>query len=448
MNTSLTIRWSAVLGLLFLPVAGRAAERDLSTFQVGINTHRVFPADLPSLEELGIGSPRIDLKWSEVSSPDGKVLPEHPTLTAILQAPAFIKNPLGVLGYGHPAFDHGGRIVSAEGRRAYVDYCLKTVGLLANRSNQFEIWNEWANKGMGVPESEGYGRPEDYLPLLKESYAAIKAKYPHTTILGGATAGTGEGADYLKRFFQMGGLNSLDGLVIHPYQHNKTGDERLPEVGLEQRLSKLFALMAGFPKGSSVPLYATEIGWPTFDAAAGTTSDQQAKYLVRSALLLAAEPRIRGMWLYELRDGNSNQAEQEHHFGMITHEGKPKPAFYALQDVISFLHEARSIETVKTSIPDVVTMKLHYADASVGWLCWAVRPDKKWEIEFKTAPSSGESIKQFGNRDPGALSAAVKRTGATLQLTVADMPVLLRGPAANDAISSIHPADPQSPGLP
>ena len=69
--------------------------------------------------------------------------------------------------------------------------------------------------------------------------------------------------------------------------------------------------------------------------------------MVRSILLFALEPQVKGVWVYELRDGGSDAANREYHFGVVTRDGKPKAAYYALKDLVSLFRDAKSIERLR-----------------------------------------------------------------------------------------------------
>jgi hypothetical protein len=353
-------------------------SRVLNDFIVGINIHSFNKADMPLLEELGISATRSDRFWAKIADSRGDIPANSRCFDSILDA-RYVKVPLVVLAYGHPAFDHGGRIVSDEGRAAYIKYALTVVDRLMSRMPLYEVWNEWNWDG---EERGGSGRPEDYVRLLKDTYSRVKTAYPDVKVLGGAMTGIGQEHDYLEHLIDGGALNFMDGLSIHPYYYEDRNV--LPEIALRDRLGKVLKLLSESLKGSNMPIYVTELGWPTYSGPGGEAPEEQSKQLIRSILILAMEARVKGVWLYELRDAIGGHPDRENHFGIVLNNGTPKPAFYALRDVIRVLNRANTIEDIHNdSNGAVMTVRLHNKDGSETWICWAIRPDERWNIELK-----------------------------------------------------------------
>lgn len=376
-------------GLLFCgPPSVRSepgtSPRDLTDFILGFNAHFIKPRDLPLLDELGQPRLRLDLTWRRIADERGVVNPDAPILLSVVHAPPQIVEPLIILGYGHPAFQGGGRPSAPESRRAFVEYALASVARLSARSNFFEVWNEWNVEGMGqTPASEGRGNVADYVSLLRETYAALKARYPGLVLLGGATGGIGREDDYMRRAIQLGMLDSLDGLSIHPYFYGAEGDVTLPEVAIPARLEQLRDWLKEAPSHRDVPLYVTELGWPTFHEQYGVTDDLQAMYAARSVLLLAAERPVKGVWIYELRDGGDDPKDREDHFGVVARDGTPKPAFHLMREMIALLRAARTIERIPNdSEGRVVSMRLAMKDGTETWVCWTVHSSERWKIDW------------------------------------------------------------------
>lgn len=359
--------------------------RELADFTLGFNAHFIKPRDLPLIDELGYPGLRLDLTWRRIADAQGVVNPDAPILRSVVDAPRQIDNPLIILGYGHPAFQEGGRPSAPSARRAFVNYALASVSTLHDRSKFFEVWNEWNVEGMGqTPASEGRGKVEDYVSLLRETYTALKARHPDLVILGGATGGIGRQDDYMPRAIKLGMLDSLDGLSIHPYFFGAEGDVTLPEIAIPSRLHQLRSWLSEAPSRRDIPLYVTELGWPTYREQYGVTEEMQSLYMTRSVLLLAAEKQVRGVWVYELRDGGDDPKDREDHFGVVSRDGAPKPAFHMMRELIALLRSARTIEQVANgSEGRAITMRLAMKDGTETWVCWTSRGGDRWRIEWE-----------------------------------------------------------------
>ncbi|PTX98047.1 hypothetical protein DB345_04205 [Spartobacteria bacterium LR76] len=379
----------------------KEAPRNLSDFVLGFNAHSIQERDAPFLKAIGIHRLRLDLGWRYVSDEGGVVDPGHRGLQSIVDAPAWIDDPLVILGYGHPAFQNGGRPSTPEARRAYVAYALASAEKLHSKTKLFEVWNEWNVAGMGrTPMEEGVGKPEDYAALLAETYAALKARFPDLVVLGGAMGGIGADDDYLPRAIKAGMLRSLDGLSIHPYFYGAKDPLRLPEIAIPARMSQLAEWLQAAPGGADTPLYVTELGWPTYGEGFGVTPDEQADFMVRSVLLLACYRQVRGVWLYEFRDSGQAPGEREHHFGIVASDGTPKPAYHLLGEAASLLSQALSIERISNPSGDrVVTMRCAMKDGSEAWICWTTYPGETARVSLRSGRDASTWLeKNAGNR--------------------------------------------------
>lgn len=396
--------------------------RNLRDFTLGLNSHRISGRDQPLLENLRLESPRIDFLWSEAGRTDGSVDTAKPVFQSILNSPKIINNSVIILCYGHPAYGQGNNrnnITTDKGRDGYVKYALAIVSTLVPKTRIYEVWNEWG------------ARVEDYVLLLKNTYQAIKKSYPNSIILGGAVRGVGDIDDYLPKALNMGILDDLDGLVIHPYFYglpNKAN--RIPEKGVKIQLNKIKEWLNKYPKGARVPLYLTELGWPTYNAEDGVSPDVQAKFMARSVLLLATNSKIKGVWIYELRDGGTDPLDKECHFGLLKNDGTPKPAFWVMKDLKMVLDESKSIETMPMrGSKEVMMMRLQGKEGGVRWLCWTIQPNT--QCKFRISGLGKEehvSVCTLGKFDfPGGWRD--EKEGAEIE--VGDMPVCIESPSIN-----------------
>lgn len=128
----------------------------------------------------------------------------------------------------------------------------------------------------------------------------------------------------------LGTLGSaMDVGNMHPYPGGA-----LPLANLGDALQRLA------PVDGNHPVMVTETGYHT---ATLSTSDHpavpeaaMARYIPRLVLDNFAAGIARS-YLYELIDEGTNLAEQEQNFGLLHHDGSPKPAFTALRNLIALL---------------------------------------------------------------------------------------------------------------
>jgi len=426
--------------LLGISVALQASEaRNLGDFHLGLNTHHLTDEIDEHLTALDIGNTRIDINWKRISDSNGAIQTTNSEYQSILQAPILITNPLVILDYGHPAFDGGGRIVSDKGRGAFVRYAVSSVDLLKSRTKLYEVWNEWNVQGMGgVPLEEGTGKPEDYVKLLKSVYDCLKSHESSLVILGGATGEIGARDNYMEKILRLGALDSLDGLSIHPYFWGSKGEGRFPENALKKRFDTLRGWLSKYPKGPTFPIYVTELGWPTYDKGDGVTPEVQAKFMARSILILATDPQVKGVWIYELRDGGINPGDPEHHFGLINNDGTPKPAFWVMKDLKKVLDESKSTERMPVKAADsLVMMRMPNKEGGTRWLCWTILPDTRWKLRISGLGKDGavkvSPLGRFGFPD----GWRDEKEGAKIE--IGDLPVCIESSSPNLVMESVGP---------
>jgi hypothetical protein len=98
------------------------------------------------------------------------------------------------------------------------------------------------------------------------------------------------------------------------------------------------------------PIVVTETGWHTATNSAssqkGVSEQVAAKYIPRQ-YLENFNWGIQRTFMYELMD-EKPEATQENSFGLIRYDGSPKPAFYAVKNLVSLLNDTSSRSTLGT----------------------------------------------------------------------------------------------------
>lgn len=304
--------------------------------------------------------------------------------------------PLIVLSFENDNYDQGNTPWSAEAFDAFGRYGTEVLKRYGPQIRALEIWNEYNGTFCKGPATQD--RATTYPKMLRTAYQQIKSLRPDVTVLGGATAGVP--LPYWEKLMQQGALDAMDALSIHPYRY-----ENAPE-GLEADIAALQSLVKKYNRGETKPIWVTEIGWGTHDAAPGGIAiDEatQAKFLVRAyALLLSAN--VERVYWYLFRD------DEDFTMGLTTADATPKLASYAMQVMAIELAGARFVRREPT-LPDLYSILF-------------VRP-------------SGEEVRVLWSLSPLSLPAAgatraVDLTGnmrlAPAELALTDTPVFVAGP--------------------
>jgi hypothetical protein len=387
------VRGGAVLAMALLCLGTSDPCRAQRQLQFGVGTHTGSVEPERSALAALDATLRDDVEWFRIERPPGH-LEYAASFSSLDQVVSDVlkrnKQPLIVLPKGNKFYDDGGQVTSPEAVAAYARYAQFVAHHLKGRVSQFEIWNEWEEGGGAAKNAPNKGDPVAYANLLRATYPAVKAGNPDAVVIAGAIAGSD--APWVQKFAQAGGLQYLDGFSIHPYVHcnaavpgapthlnisslpkhatadggavlsASTSAELRPMGGTPEQsmalVDQLKTTLDGLSAGRTIPIYVTEIGWPTSVAKCGVPEAVAAAYLQRFMLLAAARPYVAGVWWYDLFDDGPDPGNPEHRFGLLHQDHTPKSAYNAMAALKSILesHEV-PIETLGTNGEIVVSGK-------------------------------------------------------------------------------------------
>ncbi len=288
----------------------------------GINWNKEM---IPLLKYAGTKNVRESFYWSELEVNKG-LYSFTPKFTLPMQAfKEFSIDPFLVLAFSNKYYDGGQTPYTEEAHTAYANYVKSMLGRFGSQLNSVEIWNEF-----NLPYFGGNGpaasRADVYYSLLRKGYEASKSVQPGIDVVGGATSGIPY--EWLEQLFGLGGLEAMDSLSVHPYRYPET-----PE-GLIEEIEALNQFVRDHNQGATIPLWFSEIGWPTHLNPQGVDENTQAAYLIRTYVLSIAAGVEKIFW-YNFMDTGTDRLYNEHNFGVI-HNGDelglytPKPSYVAL----------------------------------------------------------------------------------------------------------------------
>jgi endo-1,4-beta-mannosidase len=207
-------------------------------------------------------------------------------------------------------------------RNAYVSFAQAAVTRYAGKVTTWEVWNEPNNATFWISPDVAA-----YTALLKVAYPAIKAIAPTATVLTGGTAGGQSGGNATEAWhtglYSNGAKGYFDAVAVHPYPDSYAAGVTSGEMS---HIAGVRSTMAA-NGDSAVPMWATEVGFPT-GGGNSVTDAQQGTFI--PALLnqwATATGTQRGPALiHSLRDQLS-QADREAYFGVIRDTWTGKPAY-------------------------------------------------------------------------------------------------------------------------
>jgi hypothetical protein len=188
---------------------------------------------------------------------------------------------------------------------------------------------------------------EDFVAGCVGPRAVAQSVDPLIALAGPAVGGelVGPGADYLADCYDAGLKQAVDVLDLHPYTKTSTptppGGRLGGPEGVLYSLQGAWDVMAHFGDDDR-PVIVSEAGHPTHEGPwfmPPSSTQQQARYIVRSHLLLAARG-IRRIYWYAFQDEGTDPGNPEHHFGIVDWNGDPKPAYTAYRTMTGLLSDA------------------------------------------------------------------------------------------------------------
>lgn len=294
-------------------VVEQAASADSFVGSIGVNVHlnylrRVYGVSFativkPRLAELGVrhlrdnGDVLADSAWMRL------VYGRYREIAALGPRFTLVVRPLGGL-----AGDYG----SAEHLSALVNW----------------LGREHIEAIEGLNELDAKGLP-DWPQRVRSFQRAIWSATRRDPALRGIPV---LGPTFARRAAaaRVGDLSAyMDGGAVHSYAGGGT-----PRQHLAANLRSCQAV------SGDRPLYVTEAGYHTsFDRVpqhAGVSELAMGKYLPRLMLDHFGAGVVR-TFQYELLDEGTDEDEIEQNFGLLRHDGSPKPAFIALRNMIALL---------------------------------------------------------------------------------------------------------------
>jgi len=282
---------------------------------LGVNIHFTDekPGELKLLADAGFKIVRMDFDWARIETERGKYdFSAYDRLVQSLDEHGL--RALFILDYANPLYDDNRSPDTDEGRLAFARWAAASAAHFKGRRILWEMYNE--------PNISPFWRPkpntDDYIKLAREVGRAIKRAAPDEIYIGPACSGVD--LPFLEACFKADLLEYWDAVSVHPYRQS------IPET-VDDDYRALRRLIARYSPGRKTPpILSGEWGYSSVWS--GVDEDRQAKLLARQWLTNLSNDVPLSIW-YDWRDDGPDEKEPEHHFGTVSLDGKPKPAYRA-----------------------------------------------------------------------------------------------------------------------
>lgn len=296
--------------LMAVPATRVAGAPASASNDFGVNIAFFGDADKQAkmMAAAGISWVRVDLAWSSAEPEAGRY--DFRTWDRFVEAfEPYGIHVLFILDYGNRLYEGGLPPSTPAGRAAFAAYAGAAAEHFRGRA-AWEIWNEpnlpqfWA----GAPD------PAAYVALARAAAAEIRREDRRALILGPALGGGTFDYAYLNATFNLGLLDIVDAVSVHPYGAPN------PEAATAF-YDEIRRRMVLRTPDREVPIVVSEWGYP----ADGLGAEKQADYLLR-ALNTNRKSGIPITIWYNWQE----PITPWHSFGLLDVHGRPKPAYDAL----------------------------------------------------------------------------------------------------------------------
>lgn len=298
--------------------------------------------DLEAAASTGARWMRVDFAWSNVERTRGQY--DWTDLDRVTAAVDAVGMDVLALPAYTPAW---ARVPDCEGNKcapADADEFARFVTAAVERYgpdlvSAWELWNE--------PNIPAFWKPapdvEAYAELLQVSAAAVKAVRPDATVLSAGVApaytdGTSVApVEFVERLYDLGVMSQVDAVAVHPY--SGTSLPLAPgtaEWNTFLQMEQVRAVMVAHGDGDK-GVWGTEFGVATGNDRRATSDEQQAAVVAQGLERLRDRtwPWLQVLLVYSLRDSADEPGDWQSGFGLLRHDGTPKPAFTAFTEAMA-----------------------------------------------------------------------------------------------------------------
>ena len=357
---------------------------------VGVNIHfvRGHEQELDLISGAGFKFIRMDFGWSSIEQQKGQYRwADYEELLSNLDRRGL--RAVFILDYSNPLYEpevtstnplthqlH--RTIASPQHRdsvaAFAAWAAAAARRFQNRHVLWELWNE-PNIDFWSPKSE----VNQYATLALAASKAVREADPQATIIGPASSGFPW--EFLETFLKSGILENIDAVSVHPYR----SPQKAPETAAAdyRRLKELIDRYAPADRSNKIPILSGEWGYSSWQR--GVSSETQAAFAVRQQLVNLLNGIPLSIW-YDWKNDGNDPNENEHNFGTVTPDVKPKPAYVAIRAMTQALSGFRVARRLSLENPNDYLLLLTNSFGNQKLAAWTLGEPHSLSITLSGHP--------------------------------------------------------------
>ena len=314
-------------------------------------------SQFPLYERLGVTLYQTSLRWAAIAptrpadarNPDDPAYHWPADMDRIVREARAHRMRVLLMLFGAPRWANGGRSPEYAPRRPadFADFA-RAAARRYPAVRRWMIWGEPSRSNnfrpltrqpLGTPITSKQARaPKRYARLLDGAYGQLKAERRSNLVIGGNTYTTGEirPADWVRNLkLPDGRLARMDLYGHNPFSFRDPDLRNRPSSSVDLSdldwFSKLVQRHLGRPRHKRVRLFLSEFTMPTApdrEFNLYVSPAVQARWITK-AFKIVREVGADGLGWIHLRDEPPKGDARVVRGGLLTHDGKPKPGFYA-----------------------------------------------------------------------------------------------------------------------
>jgi polysaccharide biosynthesis protein PslG len=386
-----------------LPLNGLTAEIPAPVIPagVGVNIHfaKGHHPDLDLISAAGFHFVRMDFSWAgtEPSKGDYRWADYEELFNSVSRRDM---RAIFILDYSNPLYEsevtstnpltHSLHRTIASPQHpasvaAYATWAAAAARHFHGRHLIWELWNE-PNIDFWSPKPDA----KQYTDMALAAAKAIRQADPTATIIGPASSGFPW--PFLETFLKSGALEYLDGVSVHPYREPRRGPET---AGADyQRLRDLIDQYAPSERRGKIPIISGEWGYSSWQH--GVSLETQAAFAVRQQLFNLFSGIPLSIW-YDWKNDGTDFKENEHNFGTVLPDLKPKPAYLAIQTMTHQLEDYRIVRRLTMPNVDDFVLVCRNLEAREKLVAWTAAEPHQITLELTGDLSSVAGVLGNGN---------------------------------------------------